>query len=103
MSGSASANGWKKSDFVTGAERGIPRGEFLIARGDQRAAKFLEPGIASGDALEKIFDGGGIRDIDGILRAADKLFDLAEEENVYMNGLGDSWHKGIVTCGETGG
>ncbi|GAC1625654.1 MAG: hypothetical protein PVS2B2_08520 [Candidatus Acidiferrum sp.] len=94
---SASADRGKKSNFIARAERSGPGDEFLIARSNQGATKFLEFGIAAGDAEEKIFDGGSLGQLGGFLRAAEKLLDLAEEKNVYANGLGDGWHKGIVT------
>ncbi len=81
-------------------ERSVPGGEFLIAGGHERGAIFCELGIAGGINGEKLFDGGGAGEVDGILGVAGDFFEAAEEEDFDANGLGDGGHGGIVTRSE---
>jgi hypothetical protein len=92
----AAADGRKEGDFVAGAERSIPRGEFLIAGSDDGGAEFCEFGIFCGVEGEELFDGGSVGEIEGLFCVAGKVFETAEEEDFDADGLGDGGHNWIV-------
>jgi hypothetical protein len=87
MRASATAHGREKRDFVAGAERRIPRGEFLVARGDHRGAVFCELGMARGVESEKLLDRRGVYELDGIVGAAGEFLEAAEKEDADANRL----------------
>jgi len=84
---SAAAHGREKGDFVTGAERRIPSGKFLVARSDNRGAVFCELGMAGGIESEKVLDGRGVCELDGMLGMAGELLETAEKEDRDANRL----------------
>jgi hypothetical protein len=95
--GSPAADRRKEGDFVAVLEQSIPGGEFLVAGGDERRAEGGQFTVAGGVVREDIGDCGAFAKFDGIFAAAEQIFNLAEEENSYANGLGDGWHTRIVT------
>src|SRR5712664_2752315 len=97
VSALAAAHGMKEGDFVAGAERRVPGGEFLVAGGDERRAVFCELGIPGGIKSEELFDGGGVCGVDRVLGLADEVLEAAEGEDFQANGLGNGGHRGIVT------
>lgn len=99
----AAAHGREEADFVTGVERSVPGGEFLVAGGDEGGAEFCELGMAGGVEGEELLDGGGVGGGDGFLGVAEDFLEAAEEEDFEANGLGDGGHGGIVTRAAGGG
>lgn len=79
MRESAAAYGREKRDFVAGAERGIPGGEFLVARSDHRGAVFCDLGMARGVESEKLLDRHSVCELDGILGMAGEFLEAAEK------------------------
>jgi hypothetical protein len=80
-----------------------PRGEFLIARGDQRRAKACEFGMARAIVGEKRFDRRTVGKLDGVFRVANDFFQAAKEKDFDPRGLYRQAHKRIVTCGSVPG
>jgi hypothetical protein len=99
----AAAHGRQEGDFVAGAERSVPGGEFLIAGGDEGGAELGELGMAVGVEGEELLDGGGVGGGDGFFGVAEDFLEAAEEENFEANGLRDGGHGGIVTRGRAWG
>jgi len=87
MDASAAAHGREKGDFVAGAQRSIPGGEFLVARSDYRGAVFCELGVARRVDSEKLFDCRGVSQLGGVLGVAGELFETAEKEDRHANRL----------------
>ena len=71
--GLAAADGRKESDFITGVERSVPGGEFLIAGGDQGGPEFAQLGAGGGASGEEIFDDGAVEEFYGLFERAGKL------------------------------
>jgi hypothetical protein len=61
---SAAAHGREKRDFVAGADRRIPGGEFLVARSDNRGAVFCELRMARGVESEELLDRRGVCELE---------------------------------------
>ena len=78
---SAAADGREEADFVAGAERSVPGGEFLVACGDKRSAELEKLWAGRGASGEEVFDYGAIAKFDGFLGGAVKLLQAAEIEN----------------------
>jgi hypothetical protein len=93
----ATAYGREKGNFIAGMERRVPRGEFLIARGDQRRAKACEFGMLCSIVREKRFDRRTIGKLNRIFRMADNFFESPEEEHFDPRGLYRETHWRIVT------
>jgi hypothetical protein len=89
----AAAHGREEGDFVAGVERSVPGGEFLVAGGDERGAKFCEFGNLRDKVGEELLDGGGIRNLQRFLGVAGNFLKAAEEEDFDADGLGNRWHK----------
>jgi hypothetical protein len=100
---SAAAHGRKEGDFVAGVERGVPGGEFLIARGDYGGAIFREFGNLTCVGAEELFNGGVGWEIDAVFLEAGEIFEAAKEEDFDADGLGGGWHKSIVTSASARG
>jgi len=58
---------------------------------------FRQLGMTRAVVGEKGFDGRALSDIGALFAAADDLFESAEEEDLYANGLGGWRHMWIVT------
>ena len=84
---SAAAHGREKRDFVAGAERRIPGGEFLVARSDNRGAVFCELGMPRGVESEELLDRRGICELHGMLGMAGEFLKAAEKEDRDANRL----------------
>lgn len=65
----------------------MPGDEFLIARSDDRRTVFCEFRDALGEENEELFDGCGVLEFDGVLGAAQELFQPAKEEDFDANSL----------------
>jgi hypothetical protein len=87
MGTSAAAHGRKEGDFIAGMERGVPGGEFLIARSDDGGAVFGEVGNALGEKSEELLDGGGVLEFHGIFGAAQEFFEAPKEKDFDADGL----------------
>ncbi len=79
MAVSAAAHGRQKGDFVAGAQRRIPGGEFLVARSDYRGAILCQLRMARSVKSEELLDRCCVGGLDGILGVACELFEAAEE------------------------
>jgi hypothetical protein len=84
---SATAHGREEGDFVAGTKRGIPGGEFLVARSDHRGAVFCEFGVPRRIESEKLLDRRGVGELDGILGVAGEFFEAAEKQDFHANRL----------------
>jgi hypothetical protein len=62
-------------------KRSVPSSEFLIDGSNQGRAEFCELGIMSDVESKKLFDGGGIGGVDGILDLANDFFEAAKEQD----------------------
>jgi hypothetical protein len=89
----AAAYGGKKGDFVAGMERSVPGGEFLVAGGDERGAKFCEFGNLRDKVGEELLDGSGVRNFQRFFGVAGNFLEATEEEDFDADGLGNGWHE----------
>lgn len=64
-----------------------PRGEFLIARGNQRTAESGEFGMIRTVVREKRFNRRAVRKFDGVFRVTHDLFEPAKEKHLDTRGL----------------
>ena len=78
-------------------QRRAPRGKFLIVRSNQRTAKARELGMIRAIVGEKRFNRRTIRQLDGVFRVTDDLFEAAEKKDLHARGLESKAHKRIVT------
>lgn len=95
---SAAAYGRQEGNFVASVKGGVPRGELLIAGGDQRRTVLLQLGVMAAVLGKKRFDirvGGKIY---GFLGTPEDFFQAAEKQDLDPDGLGNGRHETIVTC-----
>jgi len=93
----AAAHRREKSDFVARVEYRVPRSKFLIARSHDRRAILSEFRSAGGIHSKELFDGHGVREVEGFLGVPDNIFQAAEKQDLHTHSLGDRGHSKIVT------
>jgi hypothetical protein len=94
----AAAYGGQEGNFVASVKGGVPRGELLIAGGDQGRAVLLKFGVTGGVLGKKRFDIGLDRQVHGLVGAPEDFFQAAEKQDLDADGLGNGRHETIVTC-----
>jgi len=87
-----SADGGKERYFVAGGKRGVPGGEFLIARGHQRPAIGAEFGTTGDVLIEERLNERAFGEMYGIPGAADNFPQRTEEEHLDLNGWSGRGH-----------
>ena len=92
----AAAHRRKESDLVTRTKRRVPRGELLIARGDDGRAILGKFRMACGVSGEKLLERGSVGEVEAFLGMSHDIFEAAKEEDLHAHGLGDGRHKEIV-------
>jgi len=80
-----------------GAQRRIPRGEFLISGSNERRAKSRQLRVALGQIGKQRLDCGTIGKFAGFFGQADHILQTAKEEDFDANGLCSYRHRLIVS------
>jgi hypothetical protein len=93
------AHGREKANLIALMKGRSPGGKFLVARSNQRAAIARQLRVARGILRENAFDGRPFGQLDRFFGAASDFLQSAKKEHFYADGLGDDWHRQIVTPG----
>src|SRR5882757_6970180 len=93
------AHGREKANLIALMKGCSPRGKFLVARSNQRAAIARQLRAARGILRKNTFDWGPFGQLDRVFGAASDFLQSAKKEHFYADGLCDDWHRQIVTPG----